>query len=126
MRDGFLQLSRKQVILLVGPPPVGNGDLVGVWPVFGLGHLEKFRARAENRKAQFSGARGPKTEKKNTTLSGMVVRNFLTFYVLTDRTPRGGKNAKYKNFGPFGLGRPLALIEIPGPGRKQKIAISRC
>ena len=48
---------------LVGPPPVGNGDLVVFWPVLGLGHLEKFRARAENRKTQFPGARGTFGEK---------------------------------------------------------------
>ena len=42
----------------VGPPPVGNGDLVVFWPVLGGGHLGKFRARAENRKTQFPGARG--------------------------------------------------------------------
>ena len=70
----------------------GNGDLVGVWPVLGLGHLEKFRAWAENRKTQYPGARGPEPEKKVPTLSGMVVRNFLTIYGLTDRTPTGGKS----------------------------------
>ena len=62
----------------VGPPPVGNGDLVVVWPVLGGGHLEKFRDWAKNRKTQFPGARGPEIEeKKVTTLSGMVFRNFL-------------------------------------------------
>ena len=75
----------------VGPPPVGNGDLLRFWKYLGPGHLQKFRARAKNRKTQFAGARGPGTEKKVTTLSGMVVRNFFTVYVLTDRTPTGGE-----------------------------------
>ena len=43
---------------LVGTPPARNGDLVGVWPILGLWHLEEFRARAENTKPQFPGARG--------------------------------------------------------------------
>ena len=61
----------------VGPPPVGNGDLVGFWPVLGLGHLEKFWAWAKNRKTQFPGARGTFGEKNVATLSGMVFCNFL-------------------------------------------------
>ena len=38
------------MVLLVGPPPVRNGNLVGFWPILGRGHLEKFRALAKNRK----------------------------------------------------------------------------
>ena len=56
----------------------------------------------------------------------MVVHNFLTIYVLPDRTPTGGKLQNTGILGHFGLGRPLALIEIPGLGRKRKNAISRC
>ena len=59
---------------------------------FGLWHLEKSRARAENGNTQFAGARGPEIDKKVTTLSGMVLRNFFTFCVLTDQTPRGGQS----------------------------------
>ena len=76
----------------VGPPPVGNGDLVGFWPVLGLGHLKKFRTGAKNKKSQFPGARGPKMKKTVITVSGMVFRNFLTVYVLADRTPRVEKS----------------------------------
>ena len=43
---------------LSDPHVVGNSDLPGVLPVLGRGHLDKFRARAENRKTQFPGARG--------------------------------------------------------------------
>ena len=50
----------------------------------------------------------------------MVVRKFLTFYVLTDPTPRGGKPRSMGILGCFGPGRPLTLGEIPGLGRKQK------
>ena len=48
---------------LFGWTPTGRsetmiyGDLVVFWPVLDLGHLEKFRAWAKNRKTQFSGAR---------------------------------------------------------------------
>ena len=111
---------------MVGPTAVGNGDLVGFWPILGRRHLDKFQAQAENRKPQFPDARGPETGEKVITLSGMVVRNFLTLYVLTDRTPTDGKTQNTRIFGHFGLGRPLALRETPGPGRKRKIAISRC
>ena len=51
----------------------------------------------------------------------MVVRNFLTVYVLADQTPTGGKSRNTSIFGHFGLG----LGEIPGLGRKWKIAIFR-
>ena len=90
--------------------------LVGFWPVLGLGHLEKSRAWAENMKKQFSGARGPKMEKKRATLSRMVVRSFLRVYVLTERTPTGRKTRNKRILGHFGLGQPLALGEIPCPG----------
>ena len=98
------------------PHVVGNGDLLGFWPVLGRGHSEKFRARAENRKTQFPGDRGPETEKKVTTLSGMVVRSFLSVYVLAHRTPKGGKSRNAGILGRLGPGRPLALGEIPGVG----------
>ena len=52
----------------------------------------------------------------------MVFHNFLTFYVLADRTPTRGKSQKTGILGHFGLGRPLALVEIPG--RKHKNANS--
>ena len=100
----------------VRPHVVRNGDLVGFWENLGPGHLKKSQARAENRKTQFAGARGPETEKKVTTLFGMVVRNFLTIYVLTDRTPTGRKTRNTRILGHFGLGGPLALREILGPG----------
>ena len=59
-----------------------------------------------------------KSRKKVATLSGMVVRNLFTFYVLTDRTPRGGKSRNTGVLGHFGLGQPLALREILGGKQK--------
>ena len=105
---------------------VGNGDLVGFWQNLGRGHLEKFRAQAENRKTQFAGARDPKAEGiKVTTLSRMVVRNFLTVYVLTDQTPTGGKTRNTRISGHFGLGRPSALREIRGDPTESQFPAAR-
>ena len=42
------------------------------------------------------------------------LRNFFTFCVLADQTPTGGKSQSTGFLGPFGLGQPLALIDIPG------------
>ena len=104
IRDNFPQLSREQLFFRSDPQVGAKGDLLGFWPVLGRGHAEKFRAQVENRKTQFSGARGPKIEeKKGTTLSGMVVRNFFTFHVLPNRTPRGGKSKTTGILGRFGL-----------------------
>ena len=81
---------------------------------------------------------GPKTEepdfpvlgvpqgRKTKVSTGMVVRTFLASYVGTDRTPTGGKSQKTRTFGDGGLGWPWALGDIPGPGRKWKIELSRC
>ena len=55
-------------------------------------------------------------KKKVITVSGVVVRNFFTLYVLADGTPRGGKSQNTGILGLFGPGRALALIEIPGIG----------
>ena len=72
-------------------------------------HLEKSQARAEIKKHIFPVLGVPKQNKKVTTLSGMVVRNFFTLYILADRTPRGGKSQNTGIVGHFGLGRPLVL-----------------
>ena len=47
----------------VGPLPAGNRGSVVFWPIVGLWHLEKFRARAENKKTQSPGAPGTFGEK---------------------------------------------------------------
>ena len=87
----------------VGPHVVVNGDLVVFWPVLGHGHLKKFRAGSKTEKRDFPALRFPKST-KNTTLSGIVVRNCFTFYVLPERSPRGGKSRNIGFLGPFGLG----------------------
>ena len=83
------------------PHAVGNGDLVGFWPVLGLGHLQRFRARAENRKTQFPGARGPETGQKNyhAIRDGCPQLSYSLRFERSD--PHGRENAKYKDFGPF-------------------------
>ena len=129
IRDGISQLSRQLVFFLVGPPPVGNGDLVVFRPVLGLGHLQKFRAQAENTKMQFPGALfrgGIRPPQKFLKL-----RNFVTISVVADRTPRGGKsrNTGYwvlGTLGHFGLGQALGLGTWRNSGRKTgKSTISR-
>ena len=59
-------------------------------------------------------------KKKVTTVTGMVVRNFCTFYVLPDWTPTSRKLQNTGILSHFGLGWPLALREILGLGRKRK------
>ena len=103
---------------LVGPPPVGNGDLVVLRPVRGLGHVAKFRGQALNRKAHLPEARGPQTKTKVATLSGMGFRDFFL------PGPRAG-NHKIRVFqGHFGLGRALALTFLPGSAQLFNIARS--
>ena len=46
------------------------------------------------------------------------VRKFLTFCVLAERIPTGGKSQNTGVLGPFGPGKPLALREIPGRTKK--------
>ena len=55
---GWLPATFLATFFLVEPQPAGNGNLVGVWPILGLWHSEKFRARAQNTKTQFPGTRG--------------------------------------------------------------------
>ena len=77
----------------VGPPPAGNSDLVGFWPIWSLWHLEKFRARAGNTKTQLPGAQGILGEKSGRPkgLSSKFCKN-NSVYVLANRTPTGGKS----------------------------------
>ena len=103
---GFRNFLGYRVFFLVGPPPVGNGDLVVFWPVLGRGHLEKFRARAGKRKTQFPVARGPKTE-----LFYRVVRHGcpqLAYSLRFDQLDAHGReNTKYEDVGPFGPRRAV-------------------
>ena len=96
-------------------PRGGKSQKTGFLGPLRLWHLEKSRARAENGKTQFPGARGPKIEKNVTTLSGLVVRYFFTFCILTHRTPRGGKSQTTGVLGPFGLGQRLGIWRNSGP-----------
>ena len=72
------------------------------WPVMGGGHLGKFRARAENRKTRFPGARGTFGE-KNRPPQKFLPKSAQLFYILRfDRPdPQGQEIAKYWVFRPF-------------------------
>ena len=83
------------------------------WPRAAPWHLDKFRA--ENRKTRFPGARGTFATKNRTPKSfSRKPRNFFTFCVLTDRTPRGGESQNTGFLGPFGLGQPLGTKRNSG------------
>ena len=93
---------------------VAKGDLLGFWPVLGRGHLFEIRARVRNGKPRFPRARG--------TLGGEIrpPQKFLLkiahfFYILRfgRPDPQGGKPHNTGFLGPFVLGQPLALGEIP-------------
>ena len=74
---------------------------------------------------------GPKTEKHNFPVPGVLLggetgrpkffspkgRKFSTVCVLANQTPTGRKSRNAGISGHFGLGRPLALRKILGPGR---------
>ena len=91
------------------------------WPVLGGGHLVKFRARAENRKTQFPGARGTFGE-KNRPPQKFLPKSVQLFYILRfDRPdPQGQEIAKYWGFRPFGLGQPLGTSRNSGPKTKKR------
>ena len=95
----------------------------------GLGRLEKIRARAKNRKTHFPGATGPETVKnKIITASGMVVCNFLTVYVLTDRTPTGGKLRNTRILGRWHLEKSrdrAENVKLQFPGARARNAEKR-
>ena len=79
---------------------------------FGLWHLEKSRAQAENGKTQFPGARGPKIEKSYHAIRDDCPQ---LFYILrfARPDPQGREIAQYWLSRPFW---PLALREITGAG----------
>ena len=93
-------------------PRGGKSQNTGFLGPFGLG-----QPRGNKRNS----GPGPKTEKHNfpelrallgdnfgcPKIFSQKERNFLTFCVLTNRTPKGGKSQSTGFFGPFGLGQPL-------------------
>ena len=119
MRDGFPQLSQEQFFF--GRTPRWSRRVI-YWafgPFWAAGHLEKFRARVKKQKKRNFPVLGvPKRGEKVTTLSGMVVRNFLTVHVLTDRAPNWWENAKYEDFGPFWPRTTVGTYKNPEPGPK--------
>ena len=47
------------------------------------------------------------------------LRNFFTFCVLAERTPRGGKSQNTGFLGPLGLGQPLGTERNSGPNTQK-------
>ena len=117
--DGCPQLS---YILRFGRPGhkgrkiTKYGGFRPFWPGTALGTRRNPGPGPKSENHDFSVLGVPKQERKVTTLSRMAVRNFLPFYVLADRTPRGRKSRNTGILGHFGPGRPLALGEITGAG----------
>ena len=108
VRDGFPQLSREQIFFWSDPHVVGSGHLLGFWPVLGRGHLEKSRARAENRKTQFPGTSGTFGKQSvRPKIFSPKLRNCFTFCVLAERTPTGRKSQNNGFLRPF---RPRAAL----------------
>ena len=77
----------------------------GILARFGLRRLEKFRARAENTKVQFRGAKGPFWPPQKFLETAQL---FYVFY-FGRPDPRGEKWRNTGLLGHFGLGQPLAL-----------------
>ena len=77
----------------VGPPAVGNGDLLAFWPVLALG-TEKFWARVENTKVQFPGARGTFFGEKSSRpkIFSPKLRNFVLHFAFWPTGPPGAGN----------------------------------
>ena len=113
IRDGFPQLFRKQ--LFFGSDVIGNGDLLGFWPVLGRGHVEKFKARAKNRKTQFPGGRGTFGEQIRPP-QRFLPEIAQLFYILHfgRPDPQGRKIAKYGVSRPF-WPRALGAYKNSGP-----------
>ena len=98
----FRNFLGEQLFFSVGPPLVGNGGPMVFWPVLGLGHKEKFRARAENRKTQFPGARGTCGGKMRPPQQFLPEIAQLFYTLLFGRPdPQGRELAKYWGFRPF-------------------------
>ena len=97
IRDGISQLSRQQVFFLVGPPPVGNGDLVVFRPVLALG---MYRNSGPPCNFPVLGALLRKQSGRPKSLSPKL-RNFFTFSVLADRTPGDWKSRNAVFLRPF-------------------------
>ena len=115
----FSQLSWERVCLSVGPPPVGNGDVVVFGPFWASGTQRNSGPGRKRPKTQFPGARGTfgveiRTPQKCLTESAQL------FYILCfDRPdPHGQEIAEYWFFRPFWPRAALGTKRNPGPGPK--------
>ena len=103
------------------PKVVAKGDLLVFGPVLGRGPGSKTEKHNFPELWALLGKKPVRPKSFSPKL-----RIFFTFCVLADqpdRTPRGGKSQNTGFLGPFGLGQPLALREIPD--QKQENTISQ-
>ena len=100
----------------VGTPPVGNGDLVGFWPVLGTSRNSGTGPKTENRNFPALGV--PKSRKK----SYHAIRDGCPqlFYTLPfgQTDPQGREFEKYGDFRPFWPRAAFGTWRNPGRGRK--------
>ena len=89
---------------------------------FGPRALEKFRARAENRKTQFPGARAPETEEKcHHAVRDGCPQLFCTLCSGRPDPPRAGnREIRVRGFRPFWPRMALGTWINPGAGPKTK------
>ena len=101
LSGGWFPTTFSGTTVFVGPGPTGRKRwFSGISARSGLGHLEKFRARAENTKVQSPGARGTLGGGKSGRPKGFSPKlcNLFTFSVLAARTLRGGKSQNRKSY----------------------------
>ena len=92
------------------------------WPRTALSTWRNPGPRPTSEIARFPSARGPETGKKFTTLSVMVVHNFLTFLCFDRLDPQGRETAKYGYFRLFwrNSGRKTEKRKQPHCNQKER------
>ena len=120
--DGFPQLSYR--LRFDRPDPHGQEnakceDFRPFWLRIAAGTQRNPGRGLKMEKRNFSALGVPKRRKKLTTLSGMVVRNFLRFTFCPTAPPRAG-NRKIRVFRPFWPRTALDTWRNPGAGPKME------
>ena len=106
-----------------GHPGAANREILVFKALLPFGTWRNHRRRPKTENHNFLALEVPKSRKQNYHAIRDDCPQLSYLCVLTDWTPEGGKSQNTGVLGPFGLGQPLALREIPG--RKQKNTISR-
>ena len=113
IRDGFPQFSREQLFFRSDP----HRSETVIFGPFGPRALREIRCPGQKQKNE---------GKKLQRCPGWLSATFFQFTFRPTGPPLAGKTRNTRILGHFGLGRLLALRAIPGPGRKRKVAGSRC